>query len=66
MNIILDTYYNITGIQATYYDKVATGSLFSYIYIYIYIYLSSHCTKIQVDGIDNGLFTLILNTPKQK
>ena len=30
MSIILDTDYNITGIQANYYDKVATGSLFKY------------------------------------
>ena len=34
-----DTYYNITAIQANYYDKVATDSLFSNIYIYIYIYI---------------------------
>ena len=29
MSIILDTYYNITEIQASHYDKVAAGPLFS-------------------------------------
>ena len=56
MSIILDTYYNITGIQANYYDKVATGSLFSN------IDLSNYYTKIEIDDIDNELSTLILNT----
>ena len=56
MSIILDTYYNITEIQANYYDKVATDSLFSN------IDLSNYSSKIEVDDIDNELFTLILNT----
>ena len=61
MSIILDTYYNITEIQANYYDKVATDSLFPN------IDLSSYYYKIEVDGIDNELYTLILHTyTKQK
>ena len=55
MSIILDTYYNITEIQANYYAKVATDSLFSN------IYLSNYYTKIEVGDIGNELFTLILN-----
>ena len=55
MSIILDTYYNITEIQANYYDKVATDSLFSN------IDLSNYYTKIEVDDIDNELFTSIFN-----
>ena len=56
LSILLDTYYNITETQANYYDKVATDSLFSN------IDLSSYYSKIEVDDIDNELFTLILNT----
>ena len=56
MSIILDTYYNITEIQANYYDKVATDSLFSN------IDLSSYYTKSEVYDIDNELSTLILYT----
>ena len=56
MSIILDTYYNITEIQANCCDKVATGSLFSN------IDLSNYYSKIEVDDIVNELFTLILNT----
>ena len=56
MSIILDTFYDITEIQANYYDKVATDSLFSN------IYLSNYYSKIEVDDTDNELFTLILNT----
>ena len=52
MSIILDTYYNITEIQANYYDKVATDPLFSN------IDLGNYYTKIEVDDIDNELFTL--------
>ena len=55
MSIILDTYYNIAETQANYYDKVATGSLFSN------IDLSNYYTKSEVDDIDNGLFVLISN-----
>ena len=55
MSIILDTYYNITEIQANYYDNVATDSLFSN------IDLSSYYSKIEVDDIDNERSTLILN-----
>ena len=55
MSIILDTFYNITAIQAKYYDKVATGSLFSN------IDLSSYFSKIEVDDIGNELSTLTLN-----
>ena len=57
MSIISDTYYNITEIQATYYDKAATGSLFPS------VDLSNYYTKTEVDDIDNELSTL---TPKQK
>ena len=56
MNIIVDTYYNITENQAIYYDKVATDSLFSN------MDLSSFYSKTGVDDIDNGLSTLILHT----
>ena len=56
MSMILDTYYNITEIQANHYDKVATDSLFSN------IDLSSYYSKIEVDDTDNELSTLILNT----
>ena len=56
MIIILDNYYNITEIQAKYYDKVATDFLFPN------IDLSSYCSKNEVDDIDNELTTLILNT----
>ena len=56
MSIILDTYHNITEIQANYYDKVATGYLFSN------IDLSNYYCKIEVDDIDNELSTWILNT----
>ena len=55
MSIILDTYYNITEIQAKYYGKVATDSLFSN------IALSNYYSKIEVDDTDNELFALILN-----
>ena len=47
MSILLDTYYNITEIQANYFDKVATDSLFPN------IGLSNHYTKSEVDDIDN-------------
>ena len=53
--MILDTYYNITEIQANHYDKVATDSLFSN------TDLSSYYTKSEVDDIDNDLCTSILN-----
>ena len=53
MSIILDTYYNITESQANYYDKVATDSLSST------IGLINYYTKIEVDDIDNKLFTSI-------
>ena len=53
MSIILDTYYNTTGIQANHYDKAATDSLFSN------IDLSSYHSKIEVDDIDNELFALV-------
>ena len=56
MNIILDTYYNITEIQANYYDKVATDPVFPN------IALSNYYTKTEVGDIDNELFTVILNT----
>ena len=56
MSIILGTYYNITEIQANYYDKVATDSLFSN------LDLSNYYSKIEVDDTDDELFTLILNT----
>ena len=56
MSIILGTYYNITEIQANYFDKVETDSLFSN------IYSSNYYSKIEVDDIDNELYTLILNT----
>ena len=56
MSIILDTYYNITEIQANYYDKVATDPLFSN------IDLGNYYTKIEVDDIDNELFTLTSKT----
>ena len=56
MSIILDTYYNIAEIQANYYDKVVTDSLFSN------IDLSNYYPKLEVDDIDNELSTLILNT----
>ena len=56
MSIILDTCYNITETQANYYDKVATDSLFSN------LDLSNYCTKIEIDGTDHELSTLILNT----
>ena len=56
MSIILGTYYNITEMQANYYDKVASDSLFSN------IDLSNYYSKIEVDDIDNELFTLVLNT----
>ena len=56
MSIILDTYDNITGIRANYYDKAATDALFSN------IDLSSYFFKIEVDDIDHGLSTLLLNT----
>ena len=56
MSIILDTYYNITEIQANYYDKVASGSLFSD------IDLSNYYTNIEIGDIDNELPTLVLNT----
>ena len=59
MSIILDTYYNITEIQANYYDKVATDYLFSN------IDLSNYCAKIEIDDIDNELFALILNAYTQ-
>ena len=59
MIIILDTYYNIAEIQATYYDKVATDSLFPN------IDLNNYYTKIEVDDIDNELPTLIFNTYTQ-
>ena len=60
MNIILDVYYNITDIQANYYDKVATGSLFPN------TGLSNYYTKIEVDDINNEPSTLILNTYTKK
>ena len=60
MSIILDTYCNITEIQANYYDKAATGSLFPN------IDLSNYYTIAEVDDIDNGLSTLILNTYTKK
>ena len=56
MSIVLDTYYNITGTQANYYDKVATGSLFSN------IDLSNYFSKIEADAVDDELAALILNT----
>ena len=56
MSFTLDTYYDITEIQANYYDKVATDSLFSN------IDLSNYFSKIEVCGIDNELSTLVLNT----
>ena len=56
MSIILYTYYNITEIQANYYDKVATDSLFSN------IDLSNYYSKTELDDIDNELSALILNT----
>ena len=56
MSIIVDTYYNITRIQANYYDKVATDSLCSN------IDLSNYYSKTEVDDIDNDLSTFILNT----
>ena len=56
MSIILDTYYNITEIQANYYDKVASDSLFSN------VGLSNYYTKIEVGDIDNELSTLVLHT----
>ena len=55
MSIILDTYYNTAAVQATYYDKVATDSLFSN------IGLSNYYSKIEVDDIGNALSTLIFN-----
>ena len=55
MSNIDDTYYNLAEIQANYYDKVATDSLFPN------IDLSNYCSKTEVDDIDNGLPTLILN-----
>ena len=60
MSIILDTYYNIAGSQATYYDKVSTDSLFSN------IDLSNYCTKIEIGDIGNELSTLILYTFTKK
>ena len=56
MSITLDTYYNITEIQANYYDKVATGSLFPN------TDLGNYCSKFEVDDIDNGLSTIVLHT----
>ena len=56
MSTILDTHYNITEIQANYYDKVATDSSFSN------IFWSNYYTKIEIGDIDNELSTLILNT----
>ena len=56
MSIILDTYYNITEIQANYYIKTEIDSLFSN------IDLSNYYTKSEVDDIGNGLSALILNT----
>ena len=56
LNIKLDTEYIIKEIQANYYDKAATGSLFSN------IDLSSYYTKIEIGDIDNELSALILNT----
>ena len=50
MSIILDTHYNITEIQANYYDKVATDSLFSN------IYLSNYYTKTDI-GSSLGAYT---------
>ena len=55
MSIILDTYYNITEIQAYHYDKVATDSLFSN------IDPSNYYSKIEVYDTDNELSTLIMN-----
>ena len=56
MSIILDSCYNITEIQANYYDKVATDPLISN------IDLSNYYSKIEVDDIDNEGSTLLLNT----
>ena len=56
MSILLDNYYNITDIQANYYDKVETDSLFSN------INLSNYYYKIEVDDTGSELSTLILNT----
>ena len=56
MSIILDTYCNIAEIQASFYDKVATDSLFSN------IDLSNYYSKIEAGDIDNELSTLILHT----
>ena len=55
LSIILDTYYNITEIQATYYDKVATDSLFSNTDLNNYY-------KIEEDAVDDGLSAFVLNT----
>ena len=74
MSIILYTYYNVPGIQANYYDKVATGSLLANVNFSNYyneaemgllvsnIDFSNYCTKTETDDIDNGLSTFILNT----
>ena len=53
MSIILDTFYDITEIQANYYDKVATDSLFSN------IYLSNYYSKIEVDDTDNTFGSVV-------
>ena len=48
VSIILDTYYNITEIQANYYIKTEIDSLFSN------IDFSNYYTKLEIDDIDNS------------
>ena len=50
---MLNTYYNITDIQANYYDKVATDSLFPN------VDLSNYYSKIEIDDMYNELSTMI-------